>query len=64
MLSTLKEYQDAGFPQEMLMNFCSYRIEYLKMPLSDRLVIDFGYFMRCKLIEYLRNNKARYGYRV
>ena len=56
MLNDLKKYREQGFPDAMLMNFAKLRIEYHKLPVDQRETWDFDYFMRMKLIEYLRKN--------
>ena len=61
MLEELRKLRDQGIPDAMLMHLAQYRIEYRKLSFSDRQLTDFGYFMRCKHIEYLRNERNDKG---
>lgn len=57
MLTELRQLRDAGYPKEFLDNYASYRCEYAKMLLSERMQMDFGYFLRMKYVEFLRRKK-------
>lgn len=46
-----------GFPDVLVNNLAKYRVEYRRIPLSERMYIDFDYFMRCKYVSYLRKDK-------
>ena len=55
MLEELRKLRDMGYPKEFLDNYALYRCEYARLPLSERMQMDFGYFLRMLYIEYLKN---------
>lgn len=57
MLTELRELREAGFPQAFLNGYAVHRLNYSRLPLSERVRMDFGYYLRMKYIEYLRNGK-------
>ena len=54
MLTELRSLRDAGFHKEFLDNYAMYRLLYSKLPLSERCLYDFGYYLRMRYIEFLR----------
>lgn len=59
MLETLRELRDKGYPQEFLNRYAEYRQRYAHMPLQERVMMDFGYYLRMRYIEYLRRDGVR-----
>ena len=57
MLEELKKLRDKGYPKEFLDNYAMYRCEYARLPLSERMLTDFGFFLRTKYVEYLRGKE-------
>ena len=43
-----------GYPQDFLNGYALCRHEYARLPLSERMVTDFGYFLRMRYVEYLQ----------
>lgn len=55
MLEELRQMRDAGYPKEFLDNYARYRHDYARLPLSERCLCDFGYYLRMKYVEFLKN---------
>ena len=53
MLDRLRQLRDEGYPQEFLNRYAEYRLAYSHLPLSERMRMDFGYYLRMRYIEFL-----------
>ena len=54
MLGELRILRDEGYPKEFLNRYAVFRHEYSHLPVNVRMKVDFGYFLRCKYVEYLK----------
>ena len=59
MLEDLRKLREEGYPQEFLNRYAQYRQRYRKLPLQERILTDFGYFLRMRYIDFLRKKNDR-----
>lgn len=55
MLEELRTLRNEGYPKEFLDMYAEYRHNYAGLPFSERCLCDFGYYLRMRYVEYLRN---------